>query len=470
MKRIFILICFFILIVNRSVYAQNNPWFTPTYFGSIDYATNRFFIGGIMFVIQPDQINQPLIRSISNWAIDFFNSNTGMNFIDEKTDPFSLYYEKIFKNKTKPLNETMGLGMPLVYDNKFFVTYKAQFGHTLNETTYKTDVATFERTDGHRLSMEEIFECESSVIKKMMLENIPSSFPCDIKAPEDIKIFSAGLNKNTVDVVGTICKGNTAVYQIPYSEALDYLTDKVYKLCGLQSMCSSYEKKSKRLDGMNTDINSDTELFFSYLLNKEESTFGLYHNVCLDKDFVVQLDSKYDLDKEGLHRNKNPKKRIYIEIPSDDANKEAYLEFSKSDAESFISLLQNHQKDYNSWLKKMQSQQFSKYKLIDQGKGESNISYFIRDSKLYGYEENRSFIIQYVYFKPTNSTALLLKTGKKTGFVKRLLHLSSSNESGTQDIELYEDKLSGWTLVFQEPEKEIPELCKAITNCIDNIK
>jgi hypothetical protein len=37
-------------------------------------------------------------------------------------------------------------------------------------------------------------------------------------------------------------------------------------------------------------------------------------------------------------------------------------------------------------------------------------------------------------------------------------------------MNVYEDKLSGWTLVIEQPEKEIPEICNAIQNCIDRMK
>ena len=84
-------------------------------------------------------------------------------------------------------------------------------------------------------------------------------------------------------------------------------------------------------------------------------------------------------------------------------------------------------------------------------------------------EENIEFVYQNVYYKKIGTTAFVVKSGKKTGVVKKLLNLGSTAEENI-NMELSEDKLSGWTLIMNEPEKEIPELCEAIQNCIDKMK
>ena len=164
--------------------------------------------------------------------------------------------------------------------------------------------------------------------------------------------------------------------------------------------------------------------------------------------------------------------RLYLEIPCDDDNKETYMEFSKTDAKSFVDDLQKYLKDYNSWKKKMTSQKFEKYKPSTSGNGKTNISFYRVDNNSYSYEENMEFLCQFVYEKITKKTAIVLKSGKKEGAVKKLLNLTplASNSDKNLNMELIEDKLSGWTLVLDDPDKEIPEICKAIQSCIDIMK
>ena len=120
----------------------------------------------------------------------------------------------------------------------------------------------------------------------------------------------------------------------------------------------------------------------------------------------------------------------------------------------------------------MASQEFAKYKPSAEGNGKCNISFYRLDNNSYGYEENMEFVCQFIYDKHVNRTAIVLKSGKKESAVKKLLNLTPLAPSSDKNInmEVREDNLSGWTLVLDDPEREIPEICKAIQNCIDKMK
>ena len=100
------------------------------------------------------------------------------------------------------------------------------------------------------------------------------------------------------------------------------------------------------------------------------------------------------------------------------------------------------------------------------------MSFYRVDNNRFGYDENREYVCQFVYDKIINRTAIVLKSGKKESAVKKLLNLTPLASSSDKNInmEIREDNLSGWTLVLDEPDKEIPEICKAIQNCIDKMK
>ena len=448
------------------VNAQTSPFYTNSIeAGMKDEATDRLFIGD--GIILPDVNNNfPLDKNIRNWAKDFLNSTTGFKLMQEDGKilrTIELFYKTEFIKKTAPKFEKMGIAIPLEYSNRSLVTYKAFYGHVLNDVVCQMDIATFDRNDGHRLKLKEIFKCDENTIKHLMYDNRPE-FPCDLSSADDIKIISAGINRKSIDIVGTIYKGSTAIYQIPFEDAAEYLTDKAYKMHGIV------------ITNKGTIFSDDAPFshavkYFLHSLKNYSVTICNYHNIYNDKDYSLQLDFKYDFDKDGKIKSKNPKPRLYVEIPSDDDNKEAFLEFSKSDAKDFMDDLQNHLKDYNKWKEKMASQNYTKYKLSNNGDGRSNISFYRKDDYSYGYDENKEYLCQYAYDKYSKTTAIVFKSGKKDGIVKKMLNLTplASKPEKTINMEYREDKLSGWTLIIERPDKEIPEICKAIQSCIDKM-
>lgn len=467
-KVLFVLVTAMIFAVNLKMKAQTSPFYTMAIeSGEKDNATGRLVICNIINLPELES-NYTLDKNIRNWAKDFFNTNTGIKLAQEETKNYrhvESYYKREFKKKAAPKNEKMGMNISLEFSNSDFVTYNAFYGHALNDVVCKMDIATFDRNDGHRLTLKEVFKCDENTIKKLMFENKPKGFPCDISSANDIKIVNVGINRKSIDVAGSVFQGSTAVYQIPFDDAAEYLTEKAYKMHGMLVT---------RMGTVFSDegMYSYAVKYFTHLLANSSVSLGKYHNIFNNRDYSSQLDVKYDFDKEGKIQSKNPKARLYFEVPSDDDNKEAYLEFSKSEAKSFMDDLQNYLKDYNNWKKKMTSQKFAKYKPTTSGDGKCNISFYRLDNNSYGYDENREYLCQFVYDKYLNRTALVLKVGKKEGTVKKLLNLTplASNSDKKLNMEIREDKLSGWTLVIDNPDKEIPEISKAIQSCIDKMK
>jgi len=467
-KVLFALVTAIIFAVSINVKAQISPFYTNSIeSGEKDNATGRLFIGNIIYLPNIEN-NYALDKNIRNWAKDYLNINTGFELVQEEKSNYRTiesFYKKEFQQKITPKNEKLGINISLEFSNRNLVTYNAFFGHALDNVVCNMDIATFDRNDGHRLTIKEIFKCDDNTIKKLMYDNRPDGFPCDVSSANDIKIINAGINRKTIDVTGTIYKESTVVYQIPFEDAAEYLTEKAYNMHGMI------------ITRMGTTFSEDgtysyATKYFTHLLNNSAATLGKYHNMYNDRDYSLQLDVKYDFDKDGKITSKNPKAKLYLEIPSCDDNKEAYLEFSKSDAKSFADDLQKYLKDYNSWKKKMASQEFAKYKPSAEGNGKCNISLYRLDNNSYGYEENMEFVCQFIYDKHVNRTAIVLKSGKKESAVKKLLNLTPLAPSSDKNInmEVREDNLSGWTLVLDDPEREIPEICKAIQNCIDKMK
>ncbi len=466
-KVLFVMVTALIFAVSVKMKAQSSPFYTTAIeTGEKDNATGRLVIDDIFFL--PDfENNYTLDKNIRNWARDFYNTNSGFTLAQEEATNYrtiEIFYKKEFQKKTTPKNEKMGMNISLEFSNGNFVTYNAFYGHALNDVVCKMDIATFDRNDGHRLTLKEVFKCDENTIKKLMYENKPEGFPYDVSSASDIKIVNVGINRKSIDVAGSVFQGSTAVYQIPFEDASEYLTEKAYKMHGMVVTRMGTEFSDE-------GIYSHAVKYFEHLLANSSVSLGKYHNLFNDRDFSSQLDVKYDFDKDGKIRSKNPKARLYFEVPSDDDNKEAYLEFSKSEAKSFVDDLQKYLKDYNSWKKKMTSQKFAKYKPTTNGDGKCNISFYRVNNNSYGYDENREYICQFIYDKYFNKAVIILKVGKKEGTVKKLLNLTSlaSNSDKNLNMEIREDKLSGWTLVIDDPDKEIPEICKAIQSCIEKM-
>ena len=460
----YIILLAFVLDINTPLKAQITPLFTNSVEnGIVDEATGRLFINDVAFL--PNLDNYAINKNVRNWAKDFFNSNTGITLTQESEKNYQLieyYYRNEFQKKTTPQKETMGISAPLLYSNKNFVTYKVIYGHYLNGLTYKTDIATFVRSNGNRMSIKDIFTCDENTIKKLMFNNLPKDKPCDLKSANDIKIVSVGINRKSIDVVGSFFKDNTTIFEIPFEDAAEYLTDNAYKMHGaiVKNKGTFYSDKGPA---------SWLDNYFIYLLRKNSVSYGKYHNINANKEFFVQIDKKYDFDKDGVLKSKNPKDKLYFEVPSDDDNKEAYVEFSKSSAKDFIDDLQDQLKEFLSWKKKMESQKYAKYKLEDRDKEEINAAFYRKGDNTYGYEEKMDYSYQYTYFKKLGEAALVMKGIRKPSDSQKQLDLGSIGNKNLK-MDLLEDNLSGWSLVLEQPEKEIPEICKAIQSCIDLMK
>ena len=454
-----------VFVFATSVKAQITPLFTNTNDNRIvDEATDRQFVDDVFFLPALED-GYTLNKNVRNWIKNFFNSNTGF-ILSQETEKdhrhIEMFYRLEFQKKTTPPKEIMGICAPLLYSNKNLVTYKAIFGHSLNGITYKVDIATFIRNTGNRMTIKDIFKCDDIIIKKLMFENRPKGYPCDLNSANDIRIVSAGINRNSIDVVGNIYKDNTTVFNIPFDKAEEYLTEEAYKMHGTMM------KRQGTIFSEMEPVSWTSDLFV-HLLKNNSLSYGKYHNTCLDKEFEVQIDKKYDFDRDGNLKSRSPKNRIYMEVPSDDENKEVYIEFSKSDAKSFIEELNDQLDDFKDWKKKMQSQQFAKYKLENNEDGKTNVSFYRKDSKTFGYEEDFEFVFQFVYYKTLGTTALVINSSKKDGVSKNIVNLASTYDKNI-NMGLMEDKLSGWTLILENPEMEIPDICKALQACVDNMK
>lgn len=496
------------LFLSGSTYvaAQVTPFCISDYGdpGLFDQATNRYYIQSILDL--PTESSYPLNQNIRSWAKDFFNTKTGYNLGQEPTvydhnnqyNRIEFFYQHNFTNKIAPENEMMGLSTNLVYKNKNYVTYKAEFGSngSQNKPIYETELATFLRKDGSKLTINDIFNCDEQKIKEIMFKVLPDYYPCDLSSAKDIKILSAGVNRYTIDVVGTIYKNNAIVFSLPIEDVNEYLTPLAHSLNN--NITISRDEKIKSYMGAKS---SNLEAMFLHLMRNNSVTIGRYHNDCLNKDFSIQLDAKYDfefsdddnnagfnafgfnssgsnsLGEDHVIREKytsrNPRKRLYLEVPSDDDTKEVFLEFSKSRAESFINELKGQLERYNKWVKDMESQKFAKYQLKKQGGEECCVFYFRpkANNVSYGYVDDRDYEYYYTYNKGIGKTALYIKSVYKKGtqIDRRRFRMSSDIKSSSTAFEMI-DPFNGYTLLFIDPNKEIPQLCKALEDAIKQMK
>ena len=120
----------------------------------------------------------------------------------------------------------------------------------------------------------------------------------------------------------------------------------------------------------------------------------------------------------------------------------------------------------------MLAQNFEKYRVSDNDDGETNVSFYKTDCFTYGYEEDREYVCQYTYDKYSKTTAIVLKSKIEEEVEKKSVNLTPliANSDRNINMNIYDDKLSGWTLIIEQPNKEIPEICKAIQSCVAKMR
>ena len=108
------------------------------------------------------------------------------------------------------------------YEDGGCVTFEALVTDSGNEKWRWADCASFSKRDGHRIRIDEIFNCDTSDICRLMWE-YRGDLALDADGPEDLVPANAGFVDGWVVVIGPALNYTGAPFRLRYEDILPYL-------------------------------------------------------------------------------------------------------------------------------------------------------------------------------------------------------------------------------------------------------
>ena len=102
------------------------------------------------------------------------------------------------------------------------VTYESMVTDKGSETWRWADCASFSKRDGHRIRLDEIFNCGLTDIQQLMWE-YRGDLPMSVDSPEELVPVNAGFIDGWVIVIGQARHYTGATYRLRYDEIVSFL-------------------------------------------------------------------------------------------------------------------------------------------------------------------------------------------------------------------------------------------------------
>ncbi len=112
------------------------------------------------------------------------------------------------------------------YEDERLVTFESMVTDK-NGTTWRwADCASFSKRDGHRITMDEIFDCSEEDISRLMWA-YRDDLPLDGFGPEDLMPVNAGFIDGWIIVIGPARNYTGAPFRLRYEEIEDFLSPSI---------------------------------------------------------------------------------------------------------------------------------------------------------------------------------------------------------------------------------------------------
>lgn len=108
------------------------------------------------------------------------------------------------------------------FEDENCVTFEASVVDVDSEKWVSQDCATFSKRDGHRIQVDEIFNCDESKIKELMWA-YRGELPMEVASAEELVVGNAGFIDGWIIVIGPAHHYTGAAYRIRYEEVEEYI-------------------------------------------------------------------------------------------------------------------------------------------------------------------------------------------------------------------------------------------------------
>ena len=108
------------------------------------------------------------------------------------------------------------------YEDGHVVTFESMVTDKNGEVWRWADCASFSKRDGHRITVDEIFQCDEEQIQRLMWE-YRGDLPLDASGPDQLIAVNAGYIDGWVIVIGPAHHYRGAPFRLRYEEIEQYL-------------------------------------------------------------------------------------------------------------------------------------------------------------------------------------------------------------------------------------------------------
>ena len=108
------------------------------------------------------------------------------------------------------------------YEDERCVTFQAWITDKDDETWHSADCASFNKQDGHRITLDEIFNCDEAQIKQLMWQ-YRGDLRLDVDVPEGLLPVNAGFTDGWIIVIGPAYHRTGAEFKLRFMDILQYL-------------------------------------------------------------------------------------------------------------------------------------------------------------------------------------------------------------------------------------------------------
>ncbi|MBQ5579056.1 MAG: hypothetical protein IIT40_09475, partial [Prevotella sp.] len=108
------------------------------------------------------------------------------------------------------------------FEDENCVTFEAKIIDVDSVKWISQDCATFSKRDGHRLQVNEIFNCDEKKIKELMWD-YRGELPMEVGSPDELIVGDVGFVDGWIIVIGPAYHYTGAAYRIRYEEVEQYV-------------------------------------------------------------------------------------------------------------------------------------------------------------------------------------------------------------------------------------------------------
>ncbi len=166
--------------------------------------------------------NEAVMRATKQWIGDILELDGVENATADCFRTVLANAAKAWQDEVQSGNRT--LRITWLYEDPSCVTFESVVSDHDSVSWTTSDIATFSKRDGHRITAQEIFRCDERQIKRLMWQS-RGTLPMEVSNADALYVGDVGFIDGWVIVIGPAQGTSGAEFRIRYSDAEQWLRE-----------------------------------------------------------------------------------------------------------------------------------------------------------------------------------------------------------------------------------------------------